>query len=58
VQQHEAPARAQTRKRRLELQRLVHALLDELFDRGLTSRAERAWPEAAAKAFDAGEAET
>ena len=49
--------RAQPRQRRLELQRLVDRLLDEVLDRLFAPRAERAAAEAAGKALDAGEAD-
>ena len=47
----------QTRQRAFELERFVDGFMDELFDRRLAPRSQRALAESAAEAFDAGDAD-
>ena len=57
MQQGDQLRRPQPRQRRLELQRLVHRLVDELLDDRLAPRAERMTAEAAPEPFHARDAD-
>src|SRR5207249_7391435 len=57
VQQRDELLRAQSRKRRLELQRLIDRLVHEVLDDRLTPWPERAFAKAAAEPLDAGDAD-
>src|SRR5207247_7704121 len=57
VEDRDPLLRAQARQRRFELERLVHRVVHEAFDRVLAPGLERAASEAAAEALDAREAD-